>query len=171
MVENFINLGEHAVENGAKLYICFSSRHYPHIHIQHDRELTLERQLGHGQDLEKYVRSKLTTGRGKFFEEIRTEVLQKAAGVFMWIVLVVDILNKEFSRGRNFAVKKRLQEIPSELSELFRNILTRDNENMADLLLCIQWVLYAKRPLKCTEFYFAVVSGLELCSFTCENEI
>ncbi|RYP43640.1 hypothetical protein DL768_009815 [Monosporascus sp. mg162] len=161
MIEDFENLGQHSFDTGAKLYICFSSRHYPHINIQHGRQLILEDQIGHGQDLEKYVRSKLTAGTGKFVEDIRTEILQKAAGVFMWAVLVVDILNQEFSRGRNFAVKKRLQEIPAKLSELFKDILTRDNENMGDLLLCIQWILYANRPLKREEFYFAVVSGLE----------
>ncbi|RYP80768.1 hypothetical protein DL770_006088 [Monosporascus sp. CRB-9-2] len=144
MIEDFEKLGQHALETGTKLYICFSSRHYPHIDIQHGQQLILEDQIGHGQDLEKYVRNKLRAGTGKFLEEIRTEILRKAAGVFMWAVLVVDILNKEFSRGRNFAVKKRLQEIPAKLSELFKDILTRDNENMADLLLCIQWILYAK---------------------------
>ena len=41
----------------------------------------------------------------------------------MWVVLVVDILNKEFSNGRIFAVKRRLQEIPEKLSDLFRDIL------------------------------------------------
>jgi hypothetical protein len=45
-----------------------------------------------------------------------------------------------------FAVRKRLQEIPAGLSELFKDLLKRDNENM-DGLLCIQWILYAKRPL------------------------
>ncbi|RYP60125.1 hypothetical protein DL771_010613 [Monosporascus sp. 5C6A] len=161
MIEDFENLGQHSFETGTKFSICFSSRHYPHIDIQHGRQLILEDQVGHEQDLENYVRNKLRAGTGKFVEDIRTEILQKAAGVFMWAVLVVDILNKEFLRGRNFAVKKRLEEIPAKLSELFKDILTRDNENMADLLLCIQWILYAKYPLKREEFYFAVVSGLE----------
>ena len=79
----------------------------------------------------------------------------------MWVVLVVPILNEELERGRIFAVKKRLQEIPAGLSELFKDLLKRDNENIDDLLLCIQWILYAKRPLTREEFYFAVVSGLD----------
>ncbi|RYP66170.1 hypothetical protein DL771_007946 [Monosporascus sp. 5C6A] len=148
MIEDFEILGQHSFETKAKLYICFSSRHYPHIDIQHGRQLILEDQVGYGQDLERYVRNKLTTGTGKFVNEIGTEILRKAAGVFMWAVLVVDILNKEFSRGRYFAVKKRLQEIPAKLSDLFKDILTKDNENMADLLLCIQWMLYAKPLLQ-----------------------
>ncbi len=58
-------------------------------------------------------------------------------------------------------MKKRLREIPHELSMLFRDILTRDNDNMEDLLLSIQWILYSRRPLKRAEYYFAVASGLE----------
>ena len=77
------------------------------------------------------------------------------------MVLVVPIINRELERGRIFAVRKRLQEIPAGLSELFKDLLKRDNENMDDLLLCIQWILYAKRPLTREEFYFAVVSGLD----------
>ncbi|KAI0410495.1 hypothetical protein F5X98DRAFT_368766 [Xylaria grammica] len=161
MVEYFEQLGQSALDSEGKLYICFSSRHYPTICIQNGRTLTLEDQPGHSQDLEKYVRSKLQAGKGKDIKLIRTELLQKAAGVFMWVVLVVNILNEEFQRGRIFAVKKRLQETPAELSALFKDILRRDNKNMDDLLLSIQWILYAKRPMTPEEFYYAVVAGLD----------
>ncbi|KAI1158830.1 hypothetical protein F5B18DRAFT_65083 [Nemania serpens] len=161
MVEYFEQLGQSALETEGKLYICFSSRHYPTICIQNGRTLTLEDQPGHSQDLEKYVRNKLVAGKGKDVASVRAELLEKAAGVFMWVVLVVNILNQEFQSGRIFAVKKRLQEIPAELSALFKDILRRDSKNMADLLLCIQWILYAKRPLKPEEFYYAVVAGLD----------
>ncbi|TRX89494.1 hypothetical protein FHL15_009663 [Xylaria flabelliformis] len=161
MVEYFEQLGQCALETEGKLYICFSSRHYPTICIQNGQTLTLEDQPGHSQDLEKYVRSKLRAGKGKDVESIKIELLQKAAGVFMWVVLVVNVLNNEFERGRIFAVKRRLQETPAELSELFKDILRRDNKNMADLLLSIQWILYAKRPMKLEEFYYAVVAGLD----------
>ncbi|KAI1170090.1 hypothetical protein F4777DRAFT_570567 [Nemania sp. FL0916] len=160
MVEHFEELGESAVKTEGKLYICFSSRHYPTICIRHGRTLTLENQPGHGQDLENYVRNKLQTGRGREAESVRTTLLEKAAGVFMWVVLVVNILNQEYKSGRIFAVKKRLEETPAELSALFKDILRRDNKNMADLLLGIQWILYAKELLTPEEFYFALVSAL-----------
>ena len=161
MVDNFEDLGQCAVATGTQLYICFSSRPYPSIRVQYGWELILEHQIGHAHDLKRYVRSKLRIEEGEFADKVRTKILQKAGGIFMWVVLVVDILNKEFKRGRIFAVEKRLQEIPSKLSDLFKDILTRDEENMADFLLCIQWTLYAKQPLKPEEFYFAVVSGLD----------
>ncbi|KAL2880837.1 hypothetical protein SGCOL_003864 [Colletotrichum sp. CLE4] len=161
MVEVFEDLGQYAVQNDLRFYVCFSSRHYPHIDIQYGQKLTLEDQTGHEKDLAEYVRTSLKAGTGPKSGEIIAEILRKASGVFMWVVLVVDILNKEYLRGRLFAVKSRLKEIPSKLSELFQNILTRDQENLDDLLLCIQWVLYSARPLKREEYYFALASGLE----------
>ncbi|KAK3614617.1 hypothetical protein LTR22_027716, partial [Elasticomyces elasticus] len=83
-----------------------------------------------------------------------------ASGVFMWVVFVVDILNEEFRRGCIFAVKQRLHEIPIRLSDLSKDLLRRDALNMADVLLCLQWILFAKRPLTREEFYFAMVAGL-----------
>jgi hypothetical protein len=81
------------------------------------------------------MQSHLRAGKGKYVEDVRTQIRGKANGVFMWVVMVIDILNKEFLRGRIFAVKKRLQEIPAKLSDLFKDILRRDCANMTDLLL------------------------------------
>ncbi|KAK1236874.1 hypothetical protein MKX08_007822 [Trichoderma sp. CBMAI-0020] len=161
MVEYFEDLGDQAAESQTKIYICFSSRHYPHIEIRNGLKLTLEDQLGHGEDLEKYVQSKLRADNSKASQEVSAEILERASGVFLWVVLVVDILNREFRDGRMWAVKRRLRELPDGLSNLFKDIICRDNQNMDDLLLCIQWILYAARPLTCEEYYFALVSGLD----------
>lgn len=161
MLDFFEDLGQNAVQNNIGFYVCFSSRHYPFMDIQYGVRFTLEDQPGHQADLEEYVRSKMKTVTRKQADDLTQEILRKASGVFMWVVLVIDILNKEFQRGRMFAVKKRLQEIPPKLSDLFRDILTRDNENMDDLLLSIQWILFAKRLLQLEEYYFALVAGLE----------
>ncbi|KAL7950663.1 hypothetical protein V8C42DRAFT_350479 [Trichoderma barbatum] len=159
MVDYFEELGREALKDNIQLRICFSSRHYPYIYVEHALRLTLEDQIGHSQDLVEYVKSRFKPN-SDLFGDVQAQILQKAAGVFMWVVLVVNILNVEFDRGRIFAVRKRLQQMPAGLSDLFKSILKRDNENMQELLLCIQWLLYAKRPLKPEEFYFAVLSGL-----------
>ncbi|TKA79213.1 hypothetical protein B0A55_03970, partial [Friedmanniomyces simplex] len=161
MIEFLEELGQHALEAGNEVYICFASRHYPTIDIRQGRELTLENEEGHSEDLAKYVQKHLRAGKGRYIEEVRGEICEKANGVFLWAVLVIDILNREFRHGRIFAVKKRLQEIPPKLSDLFKDILRRDLANMNDLLLCLQWVLFAKRPLRREEFYFAMVAGLD----------
>ncbi|WQF78469.1 Putative NACHT nucleoside triphosphatase, P-loop containing nucleoside triphosphate hydrolase [Colletotrichum destructivum] len=163
MLDFFQELGQRAVLSKIRMHTCFSSRHYPHIGIKNGVRLTLEAQAGHAKDLEEYVRTKLENGDAESPKaiDIVKQILQKASGVFMWAVLVVEILNKEYQRGRIFAVQGRLDTIPAKLGDLFKDILTRDNENMDDLRLCIQWILFSRRPLKLKEYYFALASGLE----------
>ena len=161
MVQYFEELAEQCTNKGVLLRICFSSRHYPYIAIQRGVRLTLEDQSGHGEDLATYVASRLQIEDPVLLEDLQTQLLRKAAGVFMWVVLVVSILNKEY-RHNGLALRKRLAEIPGDLSELFKDILRRDKENMAGLRLCILWILLAKRPLQPQEFYHALWSGLAL---------
>lgn len=170
MIEFFFEaLGDTAARVSGKFFIFFSSRHYPHLELPTIKlQLTLEHQPGHDADLEEYVRSKLRTGSSSARQDISTSILGKSAGIFMWVVLVVEILNTEFRRGRMFAVKKRLDELPTDLSELFKDIITKDQHNMDDFLLCIQWLLFAQRPLSREEFYYAMISGLEPSSETLE---
>src|SRR5262249_55733518 len=112
-------------------------------------------------DIANYVNSELTIGRSKLAEEVRAELRTKAKGIFMWVVLVVDILNKECDRGNIHAFRKRLQEFPQGLDDLFRDILTRDARDRDKLILCIQWVLFAKSSLRPEELYFAVLAGTD----------
>ena len=163
MVQFFEDLAEQFSAKGVPFKICFSSRHYPYIVIRQGLRLTLEDQPGHAKDLETYATSHLRIGNPALAKELLSLLLDKSAGVFMWVVLVVDILNKEYRRGGMF-LRRRLAEIPSDLSELFKDILRRDNEDMEALLLCILWILYAKRPLQPKEFYHALWSGLSLNS-------
>jgi ankyrin repeat protein len=161
MVQYFEDLAEQCTAKEVQFRICFSSRHYPYIVIRRGIRLTLEDQPGHTEDLAIYVASRLRVEDAALIEELQAQLIDKAAGVFMWVVLVVDILNEEYRRG-GMSLGKRLAEVPSDLSELFKDILKRDNENMEALLLCILWILYAKRPLQPKEFYYALWSGLFL---------
>ncbi|KAK9847924.1 hypothetical protein MYU51_017389 [Penicillium brevicompactum] len=159
MVQYFEELAERSTAKGVPFRACFSSRHYPYIVIHWGLRLTLEDQPGHAEDLATYVTSRLRIKEPKLVEELQPQLISKAAGVFMWVVLVVDILNKEYRHG-GMALRIRLAEIPSDLSKLFKDILRRDNENTEALLLCVLWILYAKDPLRPQEFYHALWSGL-----------
>jgi ankyrin repeat protein len=161
MVSFFEHLGEIAVSAGIRLHVCFSSRHYPHITISKGLGLVLEGQEEHNQDITDYLDSELKIGHSNLAQQVRAELQEKSSGIFMWVVLVVQILNKEHDGGRVHALQRRLRDIPTDLHSLFRDILMRDHYNKNELLLCIQWVLLAKRPLKPEELYFAILSGIE----------
>ncbi|CAG1998221.1 unnamed protein product [Fusarium graminearum] len=161
MVEYFEDLAEQCAEDGVRLQICFSSRHYPFVDIRVGLCLILEEQAGHTGDLETYIKSHLRVRDPSLLAELQEKMLEKASGVFMWVVLVVEVLNVENRRGR-LSLKTRLEEVPSGLSELFKDLLRRDNTNLEELLLSILWILLSERPLKPEEYYHALWSGLSL---------
>lgn len=159
MVVFFDELRETSMKNGSSLFISFASRHYPTIGIHECCELVLEKETAHDEDLAKYVHGHLLGIKTKYMQEVAAQVLEKASGVFLWVVLVVNILNKVYSGGRMYAIKERLRETPAQLSELFKDMLRRDFEDMPEFLLCLRLILYAKRPLALEEFYFAMLAG------------
>ncbi|CAG9983599.1 unnamed protein product [Clonostachys byssicola] len=160
MIRFFERLGQLAISTGVGFYICFSSRHYPHISMREGLglEITLEKQQHHGDDIRQYVDRELVIGHGKLADEIKNELLEKASGVFMWAVLVVKILNEERDRGRIHKLRQKLREIPKDLHELFRSILSQDHNNKEELLLCFQWILFSRRPLTLLELHVAILS-------------
>ena len=159
VVDFLENLSENAIQSGSNLRICLSSRHYPHIDMKRKDVLVVEKQAEHDQDIFKYVQSKLkATNR-----DIEEQILEKAQHLFIWVVLVVELLNIEFNKGRIKAMWKKLKEIPSDLDKLFSKLLERgDPENdKKTAILVFQWVLFSVRPLKPTELYFAVLAGTD----------
>ncbi|KAL8300579.1 hypothetical protein RB593_010091 [Gaeumannomyces tritici] len=165
MVCFFEELCGYAIEIAASLRICFSSRHYPVPAIHQGAELILEAEGGHTDDIEQFIKSRLRLGKLSKTARaapLQAEIRDKSSGIFLWVVLVIDILNQEYANGAAINnLRKRLQEIPPGLHELFEMILARDGKNLDQLHLCLQWVLFAARPLKPPELYFAIQFGLD----------
>ncbi|RKL33537.1 hypothetical protein BFJ72_g10053 [Fusarium proliferatum] len=159
LIEYFENLAEQCTEDCTNLRICFSSRHYPYIDIKFGIRIILEQQTGHTGDLEMFIMANLRIKNRSLLADLRDAMLEKAAGVFLWVVLAVSILNKEGRRG-GLALKTRLQEIPSGLSDLFKDLLKRDTTNMEDFQLSLFWILLSDRPLNPEEYHHAIWSGL-----------
>ena len=162
MLSHFQDLGDMADSIQFHLRVCFSSRHYPHITVDRGASLVVEHLKGHDRDITSYIAAELRIGNSEYAPEIRAKIEHKGSGIFLWTVLVVRILNKEYDRGKISALQKRLEELPRGLSELFEDMLTRDHENTHVLLLCLQWVLFSKETLCCEELYFAIMSGIDV---------
>ena len=164
MVKFFEELGYYATSNQISFRVLFSSRHYPRVTISKSLGLVLEEQDEHFEDIKKYVESRLDieADNVEFRDEILARIQEKASGVFMWVVLVVDILNKADDEGRPSSyVREKLEDLPGDLSDLFRDILVRDPRHRDELLLCLQWILFARRPLVPEELFCAVHIGTQ----------
>ncbi|KUI70954.1 Ankyrin-2 [Cytospora mali] len=152
-------LGERAVEHNTNLRICFSSRYYPTITVKKGKEIRLNEEEEHSLNIVRYINSQLklgTFGKSKKADELRNNILEKSAGIFLWVALVIPMLNKDCFGGDVHGFKRRLNEIPPGLHNLFEMIVARDEEDLDKLRLCIQWVLFAIRPLKTKEYFFSL---------------
>jgi hypothetical protein len=142
----------------AQLNVCFASRHYPTVKVPTNLQLVLEETDEHKQDLSTYV-EKLDL-EGEELAQMQCDIVAKANGIFLWVVLVVKILQKDLDRARFHAMQSRLSEIPKGLPELFKTIISRDDEHKEEFLLCLRWLLFAERPLTLKEWYFAMMAGV-----------
>lgn len=148
-----------AVESDKTLNICLASRHYPQIRMGKVDEFVIETRSEHDKDIMEYVRQNLIVKD----TEIEQEILQKAAHVFLWVELVVKMINKAYNDGRVRAMKKVLRDVPSDLDDLYRELLTKGQscDEIRETLCMLQWVLFAKRALLPEELYFAVLSDID----------
>jgi hypothetical protein len=162
MIQFFESIGDLAALHNVRFQTCYSSRYYPYISVRKGLSIRLERQEGHIQDITNYVATELKLdNESGTAGSIRAEIQKKASGIFMWVVLVVSMLNRESDAGRVHTLQRRLHDLPGDLHKLFRDIITRDSRYQDELLLCIQLVLFAKSPLSPEELYFAVLTATE----------
>ncbi|KAF2809380.1 uncharacterized protein BDZ99DRAFT_356457, partial [Mytilinidion resinicola] len=156
----FARLSELCAKKQIIFRVCFSSRYDPRIPTQDRRRVCLEEQEGHNLDILRYIEHKLQTRPGIPTQATQQALKRKASGVFLWAMLVVGTLNKDPDWGRRCSFRDRLDMIPADLHELYRHILTpkRENDSEDKLLLCLQWILFAKKPQTPMELYFAILS-------------
>jgi hypothetical protein len=155
VVEFLESLSSNATRCGTTLRICLSRRHHPPLRIQRCLELTVDNNKDHLEDIVTYIQAKLD----KRDDEIEADIKRKADGIFMWVVLVVSLLNKAYLEGDVDKMWDTLQQVPKELEEVFRVLLSKDDKDMAETVLMLQWMLFSQRPLKLAELFFAVKAG------------
>ncbi|KAK5088796.1 hypothetical protein LTR05_003018 [Lithohypha guttulata] len=139
------------------LRVCLSSRHYPHITIKKGLSLVVEKQRDHDCDIETYVRRKLLVADDTNASDLQVAVCRKSASIFLWVVLVIPILNHMHDQGKSVGDMMRyLESLPKDLEGLFAEILARDTDELRSCVSLLQWVLYASRPLTAVELYLAI---------------
>ncbi|KAK0386695.1 hypothetical protein NLU13_6529 [Sarocladium strictum] len=166
MLKVFRELTQASYECGKhNVRVCFASRPYPHFGFDAAEFLDLATFPEHNNDIVKYIHDELRIGNSDMAKEIRHELQRKAVGIFMWVVLVVRILNEDYSQGNIHRLRSQLEEIPSGLHELFRFTLERYPEDRSVLLVCFQWLLFAQWvPLSPDQLWWAIQVALERSS-------
>jgi hypothetical protein len=158
LIEFFEDLGSMAVSAGVQMHICFASRHYPRISISRCVDLVLDSRKGHQEDIATYVRNNLKVSECALRVQFAEDIRRRARDVFLWVVLVVRLLNKESDQGNSHHLRAQLDTIPRGLHDLFENaILERGTDDSRYFLPIMLWMLFATRPLSSPELYHAVL--------------
>ncbi|KAF5229618.1 hypothetical protein FANTH_14127 [Fusarium anthophilum] len=137
--------------------VCLSCRHFPNISTAGYLELVLD---AHNRpDILTYInlqlRRHIGTGEKRWRVELADMIFSMSAGVFLWVVLIVDTVCANFDRGYSLAALRRLvKDTPTELKEVYAQTLgtLTAGERMLAMKL-FQWVTEAKRPLRLDEWH------------------
>jgi ankyrin repeat protein len=139
------------------LNVCLSSRHYPNITLKDCPEIWLE---DHNKgDISTYVQRTLgTSSTDEQTMELVQMILSKASGVFLWVVLVIEMLVKAEDDGDTMAGKReKLQTVPAGLEQLFTQILDKlSPQETYETYEILKWVAFSRRQLRPVELFFAL---------------
>jgi hypothetical protein len=97
--------------------------------------LAVEAQSEHNKDIIQYARDKLAFNE----PDIEEEIIRKADHVFLWVELVVKMLNEGSNSGIVWAIKEVFREIPSDLNNLYSELLSKgvDSKKINKAYLCL----------------------------------
>ncbi|KAI0873370.1 heterokaryon incompatibility protein-domain-containing protein [Hypoxylon argillaceum] len=138
------------------LNVCISMRSVPVVTLVDFQEIVVERYNSH--DIAKYVTERFTLSiadEEPQWEILKDKVLRKSAGVFLWVVLVVDDVLRAWDDGESVqSLLKQLDIVPEELENLFSTMLSSINESTrAFTIRFFQWAVLATRPLRLHEWH------------------
>lgn len=125
--------------------VLFTGRPHPITTFDDAVLMDLGEQQSHYQDIVHYIDSELRIGSDAKAAAVRQALVEKADGLFMWVVLVVDRLNEYHDSG-DVDLLQHIKEIPAGLHKLYRYTLDRYPEEGDELRACLRWLLFAKDP-------------------------
>ena len=138
--------------------LCFSSRHYPVIALNHGLSIRIEDE--NTADITSYVQNELGQYLRKFSEvqEISDDIVRHASGTFSWVNIAVSATVQKWQQGASAkSIRRSLQEVPAELDELYDQILRWPyREDSPQTLLLFQWTCFAVRSLSIEELWQAM---------------
>lgn len=131
--------------------VCISSRFYPHITAE-CREID----LNHGvtNDITTYVAASLPESLdGQDSAVIKQRIVQKASGVFLWVVLMVGDILAACDREESFnSILNIIERIPGDLKDVLGLAMQKIRpESHPKINLVFRWMLLASEPLDPSE--------------------
>ncbi|CAI6332928.1 unnamed protein product [Periconia digitata] len=133
-----------------------------------------------GAAIDSYVSTRIEDMQGKFQElavddalitAITHQIVHKAEGMFLWVRLVLDVLEDEVFSVED--LRAAVEILPRGLKGFYERIMSRvqarSPRNAEKALRILQWIVFAKRPLRFFEILNALAFTRESGTMTQEN--
>ena len=164
VVQTFEDLASAALSENTNFNVCLSSRYWPQIRIPKCFMARVE--LKNHSDIEIYIQERLKSAHINeedltLFDTLKSKILKKAKGTFLWVVLVVqDLLHANIAGATLRELRDIVQRVPKDLGEFYKHQLqSAKGEDRKRMLRLFQVVFYAQRPLSPTELRYALAFG------------
>lgn len=151
--------------------ILVSSRHDALLEDLLGQYKQLDPKEHNSEDLKAYIDYRLAghsedEGKNRVKNDIRQACIDKANGMFLWVKWVASSLDaKSLS---DLQILRRIKAVPSGLRSIYDSMLdsiwSQDEDQRADALLVLLWVLHATVPLMGVELLDAVIDYSDLSS-------
>ena len=166
VVQTFEDLASASLSENTNFNICLSSRYWPQIRIP--RCFTARVEVKNHDDIVMYIQKRLETAHVNkqdlaLFDTLKSEILNKAQGTFLWVVLVVqELLQANIAGATLRELRDIVQTVPLDLRRFYQHLLqSTEGEDRERMLRLFQVVFYAQRPLSPTELRYALGFGSE----------
>ena len=166
VVQTFEDLASAALSEGTNFNICLSSRYWPQIRLPKCFMARVE--LENHSDIVMYIEKRLESAHINeqdlaLFDSLKSKILNKAQGTFLWVVLVVqELLQANIAGATLRELRDIVQRVPQDLSQFYQHQLQNtEGEDRERMLRLFQVVFYAQRPLSPTELRYALAFGSE----------
>lgn len=112
-----------------------------------------------GDDIRQYVSKEMSCLRsasvhwddGAEWKILETRIIEAAAGVFLWVRLILENIAEELDKGRTVkSLDRELQEVPPDLESLYSHILRKADGDRS--FRFFQWAVYSSRSLQVREW-------------------
>ena len=159
-IAQFIHTFARRVPKNLRLCIC--SRPEAEFVFQFAKYPVLKVEQHSSADVQLYVGKRMKETEPMLGEATKTlgqKIIHKARGVFLWVKLVVDSLQRGWRRYESRdRLERRLYDMPPGLADLYQRIIKdMDPEEMQEACLLLAIVVFAQRPLLVRELHHAFI--------------
>lgn len=167
-IEEFGAMVKALQDPGVELKICFSCRHYPNLYpdsnsylypgLPSESSLCVKVEEKNGDDIKKLISTHRALRRmdaeisTKTKEEVLQLILNRAKGIFQWVVLVLEQVGELLDYSPHPSrIKQEIEKIPAGLEALYDFILISSNSEPGQTLKLFRWLLFTVWPLSVAE--------------------